>query len=578
MKQHTTKHLFFWLSGAGSDTLERCPDWEQRKYVAFGATVLVPTVFALIASAYAVSTLTSSVPVILAVALVWSFIILSIDRALLASYRPFQPFHRKAGQFFMRFVVALLMGVTIAHPLVLLLFRDTITTRIESDREREIAETRQVFDAEKSKIQSRMGEMESKIATQREEWNKTYKAQFIVQKSTSKDSLIPGLTDKQNAALKKAVEAAKAPFLPRLKEVDAQLGPLLAAAAKNQQELAYWQVEFERELDGQRSGRAGEGPRAKSIRADQLEPRRQEAARMSVLIQHLTSEKASLEGATAAAEKNAVSDFERQIEEIESYNKAEAERAETLRRQVEENQASSFLDQQSSIRETIKGQIDSNLAVLDGLQKELARVSAEEATRLNALRTQPRRDILVQTLALHELFESGKESGRFAFWTYIILTCLFMLVDTIPLLVKFFTKAGPYDVLLDREEKTFSGNHRVFSESHERYLRAMASANLTGVTANQRLEAALVDGIEHSRAAREFLDSLIEMEKAFAEKLRLEAEVANRSPESVEMLAAMKERFYKDLHERMACFFSKSPQAYSGDPSNFFQNSATSIS
>ena len=374
------------------------------------------------------------------------------------------------------------------------------------------------------------------------------------------------------------MEAAKAPFLPRLKEVDAQLGPLLAAAAKNQQELAYWQVEFERELDGQRSGRAGEGPRAKSIRADQLEPRRQEAARMSVLIQHLTSEKASLEGATAAAEKNAVSDFERQIEEIESYNKAEAERAETLRRQVEENQASSFLDQQSSIRETIKGQIDSNLAVLDGLQKELARVSAEEATRLNALRTQPRRDILVQTLALHELFESGKESGRFAFWTYIILTCLFMLVDTIPLLVKFFTKAGPYDVLLDREEKTFSGNHRVFSESHERYLHAMASANLTGITANQRLEAALVDGIEHSRAAREFLDSLIEMEKAFAEKLRLEAEVANRSPESVEMLAAMKERFYKDLHERMACFFSKSPQAYSGDPSKFFQNSATSIS
>ena len=578
MKPHTTKHLFFWLSGAGSDTLERCPDWEQRKYVAFGATVLVPTVFALIASAYAVSTLTSSVPVILAVALVWAFIILSIDRALLASYRPFQPFHRKAGQFFMRFVVALLMGVTIAHPLVLLLFRDTITTRIEADREQEITATRQVFEGEKMKVQARMAEVETKIATQREDWNKTYKAQFIVQKSTSKDSLIPGLTDKQNTALKKAVETAKAPFAPRLKEVEAQLTPLLASAAKNQQELAYWQVEFERELDGQRSGRAGEGPRAKSIRADQLEPRRQEAARMSVLIQHLTSEKASLEAATAAAEKGAVSDFERQLQEIDSYNKAEAERAEGLRRQVEEDQASSFLEQQSSIRETIKGQIDSNLAVLNALQMELARVSTEEATRLQSLRTQPRRDILVQTLALHELFETGKESGRFALWTYVILTCLFMLVDTIPLLVKFFTKSGPYDVLLDREEKTFAGNHRVFSDSHERYLRSMASANLTGVTANQRLEAALVDGIEHSRAAREFLDSLIEMEKAFAEKLRLEAEVANRSPESVEMLAAMKERFYKDLQERMACFFSKSPQAYSSDPAKFFQNSATTAS
>jgi hypothetical protein len=44
------------------------------------------------------------------------------------------------------------------------------------------------------------------------------------------------------------------------------------------------------------------------------------------------------------------------------------------------------------------------------------------------------------------------------------------------------------------------------------------------------------------------------------------------------MLAAMKERFYKDLQERMACFFSKSPQAYSSDPAKFFQNSATTAS
>jgi hypothetical protein len=53
------------------------------------------------------------------------------------------------------------------------------------------------------------------------------------------------------------------------------------------------------------------------------------------------------------------------------------------------------------------------------------------------------------------------------------------------------------------------------------------------------------------------------MEKAFAEKLRLESESPERTPESTELLSAMKDRFYKDLHERMACFFSNSPQAYS---------------
>ena len=134
------KHAFFWLSGAGAETLEQCPNWEQRKYVAFGATVLVPTVFAFIACAYAVSTLTDNWQVILPVATAWGFIILTIDRALLATYRSFQSFHRKMGQFALRMVVAALMGVTIAHPLTLLLFKDTIHTVIEDQRGTEIEE------------------------------------------------------------------------------------------------------------------------------------------------------------------------------------------------------------------------------------------------------------------------------------------------------------------------------------------------------------------------------------------------------------------------------------------------------
>ncbi len=54
------KHIFFWLAGAGSEALDQCPNWEQRKYVAFGATVLVPCLFAFVACAYALSTLTNN--------------------------------------------------------------------------------------------------------------------------------------------------------------------------------------------------------------------------------------------------------------------------------------------------------------------------------------------------------------------------------------------------------------------------------------------------------------------------------------------------------------------------------------
>jgi len=64
------KCAFFWLSGAGAETLERCPAWEQRKYVPFGATVLVPCAFAFIACAYALSTITDNARVIYPVAAV----------------------------------------------------------------------------------------------------------------------------------------------------------------------------------------------------------------------------------------------------------------------------------------------------------------------------------------------------------------------------------------------------------------------------------------------------------------------------------------------------------------------------
>ena len=151
---HTIKRAFFWLSGAGTETLERCPTWEQRKYVAFGATVLVPCAFAFIACAYALSTLTDNARVIFPVAAVWAFIILTIDRALLAGYRPYLSVFRKLSQFSLRLVVAILMGITIAHPLVLLLFRDTVSSVIEKDRAAEIEITRSGFEREKEKIRS----------------------------------------------------------------------------------------------------------------------------------------------------------------------------------------------------------------------------------------------------------------------------------------------------------------------------------------------------------------------------------------------------------------------------------------
>ena len=436
---HSIKRAFFWLSGAGTETLEQCPAWEQRKYVAFGATVLVPCAFAFIACAYALSTLTDDTRVIYPVAAVWAFIILTIDRALLASYRAYASFFRKLSQFFLRLVVAVLMGITIAHPLVLLLFRDTISQVIEKDRAAEIEVVRSGFSGEKARVRSQITVLETALAEQRTKWNESFQARFILQEAADAKSAIPGLTAEQQTELKTAIDEGTAPFRERLSVIETQSAEFSPPYAKLQTELGFWQAEFERELNGQRSGMRGEGPRARSIRADQLEPRREESKRLGSLLEHLTTEKATLQTQSRQAEAAAIQLFETKLAEIAAANKTEAGRVAGLKQKVESDQAGQFVTQQNSLRETIKQQIDTRLAELNRVQGELAAVGTEETNRLAALRAEPRRDILTQTLALHALFQAGNQGGQFAFYTYIVLTLLFMLVDTIPLMVKFFT-------------------------------------------------------------------------------------------------------------------------------------------
>lgn len=553
----TMKRAFFWLSGAGTETLEHCPNWEQRKYVAFGATVLVPCLFAFIACAYALSTLTTNYAVIFPVAAVWSFIILSIDRALLASYRPFLSLPRKLGQFFLRFCVAVLMGMTISHPLVLLLFRDTVSSVIEKDRAAEAAGIRAEFTKEREAAAKRIAGIEAAIAEQREHWNETFNAKFLVSAEVA-DAPIPGLTPAQQAELKKAVDESTAPAKTRIAALEKETATLTPEYTKLQSELSSWQTEFEREVNGQRSGIVGLGPRARSIQDDQLAWRRTEAARVGGVLEHLTAEKAALEIQARQAEAKATADFQARLAERATLQKAEDERVAALREKVQQDQAGQFVGQQNQIRETLKQQIDARLAELQTAQAEIARRGEEEAARLASLNAEPRRDILTQTLALHKLFQAGDQGGKFAVTTYLVLTLLFILVDTIPVMLKFFCKPGPYDRLLDRDEVRFDSEHTAFLTSHHRYMEQLSAGNLIAVTRHKPLEDALLDGVEHTRAAREFLSSLIEMEKAFHEKLLLEQQEARHAaPEKIAALEMMKKRFYEDLHFRMERFFAQ---------------------
>ena len=560
--QRLVRRTFFWLSGASTDALEKCPEWEQRKYVAFGATVLVPTAFAILASSYAMATLTSDPRVIVPVALVWGFIILTIDRALLATYRSYQPFLRKLSQFALRVVVAVLMGLTISHPLTLLLFKDTVSSVVETEREAEIALVRDDFSKNKGGVEAKLTGVEDQIEALRVRRDRTYEAGFIVEddKAGGKGPA-DGLDAEAREALGKKVDAATASQVARIAAVGKESEALQATYQKLQGELDFWQREFEREVNGQRSGIVGLGPRAKSIRADQLEWRRAETGRISGQLKAMTSEVGQLRGMVASVEETVTGEFLAAASVQAQAEKIEKNRVAALKHKVQERQIDLFVEQQKAVREGIDEQVSARTEELKRLQGELAGLATDERLRIDAINAEPRRDILTQTLALHSLFGAGESGGRFALMAYAILAGLFMLVDTIPLIVKFFTKPGPYDSLVDCDEVRFDKEREAFLNSYDTYMEGLEDGGLLLATKNNKpLENALIEGVDRSRAAKEFLENLMELEHSFeermtAERLRL-AEKGVDGGKHSNMLDEMAETFYDDLRGRMKSFFA----------------------
>ncbi len=552
------ERVFFWLSSASSDNLDACPAWERRKYVAFGATVLVPSTFAIIACAYALSTLTENWWIIAPISLVWSFIILTVDRALLATYRAYQGFFRKAAQFSLRIVVAALMGITISHPLTLLLFKDTVTSVIEKHRQDEIEAARETAKQQKAAVESRVTTLEAEIAKQREEWNATFSAKFLDEKGQPVEAPLSDDAKKAKAEREAKIADAVAPGKARLEALEKEMATLSADYQKIAEELNHWQTEFEREVNGQRSGIVGLGPRAKSIQEDQLTWRRAESGRLSGVLDTMTKNRVTLVAEIKAAEDGVNSALDEKAAAEAAATKAEQERILALKQKVQLEQADQFVGQQNAIRETLKTQIDALLLQLQNLHTEIGQLVKDEDMRIAAIRGEPRRDILTQTLALHELFEKGAQGGTFALVAYLVLTMLFMLVDTIPLIVKFFSKPGPYDTLLDREETSYEGERKAFLDGFSRQMKELGESRLLNLTQNKPLERGLINGVDRARAAKEFLAYLMDLEREFEEKNRLAREQAasNGVSHTVEALEEMSRNFYADLRQRMENFFS----------------------
>ena len=121
----------FLCSCAGCDisTLSQCNSAEQRKMAIIGSCVLITPMLGIVSGAFAMQILSKNLPLSIAFGLLWGYIILHNERAVVSNTRP--------GTFnlgvFARLLLAGVFATAIAVPMELRVFEDAIQEKLANN-------------------------------------------------------------------------------------------------------------------------------------------------------------------------------------------------------------------------------------------------------------------------------------------------------------------------------------------------------------------------------------------------------------------------------------------------------------
>lgn len=124
--------FLWWLSTAEYELIKDCVI-DRNRYSIVGYSVLTTWIFACFAWTYFFYTTTDSILYSILPGIFMSFVILTIDRALIKGIHPFKK--NKFIPLFFRSVLALLIGMFMAQPAVMYLFNKEIKLQISLDNE-----------------------------------------------------------------------------------------------------------------------------------------------------------------------------------------------------------------------------------------------------------------------------------------------------------------------------------------------------------------------------------------------------------------------------------------------------------
>lgn len=164
LQQHSSishaEKFWFWLGGADADIATQCSRPEQSRIKNLGRVTLVPALLGFFSAGFFGYDQTHSPVYALLAAVLWGFMILIIDVAILSLYSPRDNPIAKMLKVMVRLAMAVGIGVMISHPLMLLSFRDAIKDRWASVQE---VEVRRLKALRAMALETQEGERQKKI-------------------------------------------------------------------------------------------------------------------------------------------------------------------------------------------------------------------------------------------------------------------------------------------------------------------------------------------------------------------------------------------------------------------------------
>lgn len=123
------QQFFFFCSGVSKGYIKKCPS-EINKYCGIGATIFFTAVFAFLASAYALFTISENILLSIGFGLLWGAMIFNLDRYIVSSMKKSKSRQTEWAMAIPRLILAIILAIVISRPLELKIFEPEIASEL----------------------------------------------------------------------------------------------------------------------------------------------------------------------------------------------------------------------------------------------------------------------------------------------------------------------------------------------------------------------------------------------------------------------------------------------------------------